>query len=59
MERDVKMNDGGDDPIYGELVLIAIANRQTDAIPFLRRKGHTREARVVSSTFYATLNYIE
>ncbi|KYQ59382.1 hypothetical protein ALC60_01554 [Trachymyrmex zeteki] len=58
VEPDVKMNDGGNDPIYGELVLIATTNRQTDAIPFPERKRHAKP-RVVSSTFYTVLNRIE
>ncbi|EGI59959.1 hypothetical protein G5I_11746 [Acromyrmex echinatior] len=58
VEPDVKMNDGGNDPIYGELVLIATTNRQTDAIPFPGRKRHAKP-RVVSSTFYTVLNRIE
>ncbi|KYM80924.1 hypothetical protein ALC53_08625 [Atta colombica] len=58
VEPDVKMNDGGNDPIYGELVLIATTNRQTDAIPFPGCKRHAKP-RVVSSTFYTILNRIE
>lgn len=41
-EPDVKMNDGGDDPIYGELVLIATTNRQTGANPFPRRERRAK-----------------
>lgn len=62
MERDVKMNDGGDDPIYGgTLVLIATTNRQTDAFPFLRRvERHARSESCISpsAAFYAVLNRI-
>jgi len=44
LERDVRMNDAtGMIQSTGSRVLIATTNRQTDAIPFLRRKRHARQ----------------